>query len=344
MEFGVFYQLPCSVDQTPAARFRDTIAQCQLADELGFDAAWLAELHFNPRFSVMAAPMMIASAVAQTTKRIRIGNAVNLLPLHQPVRLAEEAATLDVLSNGRAIFGVGRGSMPSHFEGYGIDREEGRDRFLEALEVVLGLWGQEDFTYQGKYYQVHGVTLTPRPLSRLKSAPHPPVYVAANSADTFGIVGSLGHSILVAPTIVTTEGALAGLASYRAALAENGHDAAQLKVNVNVPMHVAADEDEARDGFTKTVDNYLATLRDIGTSRGASRGSSRAFSLSAESVMEEFAAVGTPDQVAARLEKIIEMYGPQEIMCWFNIGGMLPHAEVESSMRLFAKEVMPRFQ
>ena len=340
MEFGVFYQLPCAVDQTPAARFQDTIAQCQLADELGFDAAWLAELHFNPRFSVMSAPMMIGSAIAQTTKRIRIGNAVNLLPLHQPVRLAEETATLDVLSNGRAIFGVGRGSMPTHFQGYGIDQEEGRDRFLEALELVLGLWDQEDFIYQGKYYQAHGHTVMPRPVQQ----PHPPVYVAANSADTFGIVGSLGHNILVAPTIVTTEGALAGLASYRSELVENGHDAAKFKVNVNVPMHVAADEKEAKSAFTKTIDNYLGTLRDIGASQGSSRGSSRAFSLTAESVMEEFAAVGTPDQVAAKLEGFQELYGPQEIMCWFNIGGMLPHAEVESSMRLFAKEVMPRFQ
>lgn len=336
MEFGVFYQLPCAVDQTPAARFQDTIAQCQLADELGFDAAWLAELHFNPRFSVMPAPLMIASAVAQVTKRIRIGNAVNLLPLHQPVRLAEEAATLDVLSNGRAIFGVGRGSMPTHFQGYGIDPEEGRDRFLEALQLVLGAWGQEDFSYQGKYYQAHGFTITPRPVQQ----PHPPVYVAANSADTFGIVGSLGHNILVAPTIVTTEGALAGLASYRAELAENGHDAAKIKVNVNVPVHVAADGKEARAGFERTINNYLGTLRDIGTSRG----SSRAFSLTAESVMEEFAAVGTPDQVAAKLEKLKETYGPQEFMCWFNIGGMLTHPEVERSMRLFAKEVMPRFQ
>ncbi len=340
MEFGVFYQLPCAVDQTPAARLQDTIAQCQLADELGFDAAWLAELHFNPRFSVMPAPLMIASAVAQTTKRIRIGTAVNLLPLHHPVRLAEEVATLDVLSNGRAIFGVGRGSMPTHFQGYGIDQEEGRDRFLEALELVLGSWDQEDFTYQGKYYQVQGIRVVPRPVQQ----PHPPVYVAANSADTFGIVGSLGHNILVAPTIVTTEGALAGLASYRAELAENGHDADKVKVNVNVPMHVTAGEKEARAGFTKTIDNYLGTLRDIGASRGSTRGSSRAFSLTAESVMDEFAAVGTPDQVAAKLEKIIAMYGPQEIMCWFNIGGMLPHDVVESSMRLFAKEVMPHFQ
>jgi alkanesulfonate monooxygenase SsuD/methylene tetrahydromethanopterin reductase-like flavin-dependent oxidoreductase (luciferase family) len=336
MEFGVFYQLPCAVDQTPAARYQDTIAQCQLADQLGFDAAWLAELHFNPRFSVMSAPLMIASAVAQTTERIRIGTAVNLLPLHQPLRLAEETATLDVLSNGRAIFGVGRGSMPTHFQGYGVDADEGRGRFLEALELVLGSWDREEFTYQGKYYQAHGFTVTPRPVQQ----PHPPVYVAANSADTFGIVGSLGHNILVAPTIVTTEGALAGLASYRAELAENGHNAAVTKVNVNVPVHVAAEQKEAKAGFEKTINNYLGTLRDIGTSRG----SSRAFSLTAESVMEEFAAVGTPDQVAGKLEMIKERYEPQEIMCWFNIGGMLPHPEVERSMRLFADEVMPRFQ
>ena len=340
MEFGVFYQLPCAVDQTPAARIQDTIAQCQLADELGFDAAWLAELHFNPRFSVMPAPLMIGSAIAQTTKHIRIGNAINLLPLHQPVRLAEEAATLDVLSNGRAIFGVGRGSMPSHFEGYGIDQEEGRERFIEALELVLGSWQQEDFAYDGKYYQAHGVSVTPRPIQQ----PYPPVYVAANSPDTFGVVGSLGHSILVAPAIVTTEGALTGLASYRAGLAENGHDASTSKVNVNVPIHVAATEEEARAGFTHTVDNYLDTLRDVGRARGASKGSSRADSLTADIVMHEFAAVGTPDQVSAKLERLKDMYEPQEFMCWFNIGGMLPHAAVENSMKLFAKKVMPQFQ
>ena len=340
MEFGVFYQLPCAVDQSPAARIQDTIAQCQLADELGFDAAWLAELHFNPNFSVLSAPLMIAAAVAQATKRIRIGNAISLLPLHQPVRLAEDVATLDVLSNGRAIFGVGRGSMPTHYQGYSIDQEEGRERFLEGLELVLGSWRQEDFKYQGKFYQAHGFRITPRPIQQ----PHPPVYVASNSADTFGIVGSLGHSILVAPTIVTTQGALDGLESYRAELKANGHDASKLKVNVNVPMHVAETEEEAVKGFEKTIDNYLETLRVIGQARGASQGSSRATSLTSKIVMDEFAAVGTPDQVSSKLEKFKEMYGPDEFMCWFNIGGMLPHADVESSMRLFAQEVMPRFQ
>ena len=87
--------MPCAPDQSPAQRYQDTISQVQLADELGFDAAWLAELHFNSRFSIMPAPLMVASAMAQTTSRIRIGTAVHLMPLHQPIRLAEEAAALD---------------------------------------------------------------------------------------------------------------------------------------------------------------------------------------------------------------------------------------------------------
>ncbi len=339
MKFGVFYQMPCAADQSPAQRYRDTIAQVQLADELGFDSAWLAELHFNPRFSVMPAPLMVAAAIAQTTSRIRIGTAVNLIPLHQPIRMAEEAATLDVLSEGRSIFGVGRGAMPTHYEGYGIDQSEGRDRFLEALELVLGAWKSENFDYQGSYFQAKGLCVIPRPVQK----PHPPVYIAANSADTFGIVGELGHNILVAPTIVTTEGALAGLEEYRRQLAAHGHDEASLQANVNVPTHVAATDAEARAGFEATINNYLGTLRDIGAARGVSRGSQRAHALDYESVRDEFAAVGTPERVIERLTIIRERYRPQEFMCWFNIGGMLPHQEVKTSMRLFAEKVMPHF-
>ena len=188
MKFGVFYQLPCAEDQSPAKRYQDTIAQVQLADQLGFDAAWLAELHFNSRFSVMPAPMVIGAAMAQTTSRIRIGTAVHLVPLHQPIRLAEEAAALDVLSNGRSIFGIGRGAIPSHFQGYAVDYEEARERFTEGLEMVLGLWANDEYSYQGKYHQVEGINLAPKPVQK----PHPPVYIASNSPDTFNLVGQLG--------------------------------------------------------------------------------------------------------------------------------------------------------
>ncbi len=337
MKFGTFYQLPCAVDQTAMGRYQDTIAQCQLAEELGFDAAWLAELHFNQRFSVMPAPMMIASAIAQITEKIRVGTAVHLVALHHPIRLAEEAATLDVLSGGRSIFGIGRGSIPTHFLGYGIDQEQARERFLEGLDIVLGLWANEDFSYEGRYHKAEGISVAPRPVQ----APLPRVYIAANSADTFEIVGSLGHNILVAPTIVTVEGALSGLAAYRKELGENGHDDTKVRVNVNVSVHVAETEKEAQKGFQTTINNYIGTLRNMAS---GSQGSSRALSLTYETVRDEFAAVGTPEQVADKLHKFKSSYNPQEFMCTFDIGGLLPQEEVAKSMTMFAKEVMPQFQ
>jgi alkanesulfonate monooxygenase SsuD/methylene tetrahydromethanopterin reductase-like flavin-dependent oxidoreductase (luciferase family) len=137
MEFGAFYQLPCAAGQSPVQRYDDTLAQAQLAEELGFDTVWLAELHFNPGFSIMPAPLLVGSAIAQATQRIKIGTAVNLLLLHNPIRLAEETASLDILSHGRAIFGIGRGAIASHFEGCGVPLSESRQRFKETLEVVL---------------------------------------------------------------------------------------------------------------------------------------------------------------------------------------------------------------
>ncbi len=334
MKFGVFYQMPCATDQSPTQRYRDTIKQVQLADELGFDAAWLAELHFNPLFSVMPSPMMVGAAIAQTTTRIRIGTAVHLLPLHQPIRLAEEAAVLDVMSDGRSIFGIGRGAIPAHFQGYGVDYEEARERFLEGLEMVLGMWSRDSYSFKGKYHQIDDINLSPKPIQW----PHPPVFIASNSADTFSLVGQLGHSILVSPTIVSVQGALSGLETYRSELDRNGYDPKAREVNVTVHVNVSRDESRARSAFEMTINNYLGTLR-----RGRGRGSSRADMLDYETVQDEFGAVGTPAQVTDKLGKIIKLYDPDGIICWFNTGGMIPHQEVETSMTLFAEEVMPHF-
>ena len=335
MEFGVFYQLPCAEEQSPAARYADTLAQAQLADELGFDSVWLAELHFNPKFSIMSAPLLVASAIAQSTSRIKVGTAVNLVPLHHPIRLAEETATLDILSQGRAIFGIGRGSNPRQFEGYGVDVVEGRQRFQEALDFILKAWTNDELTFQGQYYQAQELRVMPKP----EQKPHPPVYIASNSPDTFGLVGSMGHNILVAPLVVSIQGALTGLEVYRETLAEHGYDPAQAKINVNVPVYVTEDRKLARATLEPSFTNYLGL---IGSSRlRASRGLA---SLTYDAVFEEFSAIGDPDQCVAKLRSFQDMYQPQEFMCWFNPGGLLPHEEVEKSMRLFANEVMPHFK
>ena len=337
MQFGVFYQIPCGEGQTPAGRYADALAQVQLADQLGYDMAWLAELHFARRFSVMPAPLLMASALSQTTRRIKLGTAVNLLPLHHPLRIAEEVATLDVLSGGRAVFGIGRGSNPNHYRGYGIPIEERNDRFVEGLDLALRAWTEDELDYHGQFYHVEGIRLEPKPIQR----PYPPVYVASNGADTFPLVGRLGHSILVTPLIITVQGVSDGLAAYRETLAEHGHDESAVKVVVNVPVYVGETAESAKAGFAPTVNNYLDTLRSM---QNNSRGSGRAFQIEYEDLYNELGAIGTPEQVIERLESFKERYNPQEIMCWFNIGGILTNDEVGRSMRLFAEEVMPHFR
>jgi alkanesulfonate monooxygenase SsuD/methylene tetrahydromethanopterin reductase-like flavin-dependent oxidoreductase (luciferase family) len=126
MQFGLFYQLPCAPEQNEVTRYHETIEQIVYTDELGFDIAWLAELHFYRPFSILSSPLILATALAQRTRRIRLGTAVVLLPLQHPLRLAEDAATVDLLSQGRLEVGVGRGAIAIHFHGFNVPQDESR--------------------------------------------------------------------------------------------------------------------------------------------------------------------------------------------------------------------------
>ncbi|HKM70177.1 MAG TPA: LLM class flavin-dependent oxidoreductase, partial [Stellaceae bacterium] len=134
MEFGMFHEFPSLPGRTEAEAFDEALAQVDAAEALGLDVMWLAELHFEPRRSVLSAPLSIASAIAARTRRIKIGIAVQVLPLCHPLRLAEEAATVDQLSHGRLIFGVGRSGVAQTYEAYGVSYAESRDRFREILD------------------------------------------------------------------------------------------------------------------------------------------------------------------------------------------------------------------
>ena len=136
MKFGLHYQLPCSANQSPVQRYRDTLDQAVYAEALGFDSVWPVEQHFNANLSIMPAPLLMLAALAERTRTLRLGIAIVLLPLSHPLRVAEEIATLDVISNGRVEFGIGRGAVPNHFRAFGVPIAENRDRFVEGLEVI----------------------------------------------------------------------------------------------------------------------------------------------------------------------------------------------------------------
>src|SRR6516164_9135207 len=154
MKFGLHYQLPCHGFQSAVQRYRDTLEQAVYAEALGFESVWPVEQHFDTERSILCAPLLMLAALAERTRTLRLGIAIVLLPLSHPVRVAEEIATLDVLSSGRVEFGIGRGSIPTHFAGFGIAQRESRDRFLEGLDIVLGAWKNERFSYHGRFFQI----------------------------------------------------------------------------------------------------------------------------------------------------------------------------------------------
>src|SRR6202049_2245019 len=198
MEFGSFMEFPpITADggaKGDSAAFDRALDEIETAERLGLDAVWLAELHGAPERSVMSAPMMVASAIAARTSRIRIGIAVQVLPLSHPLRLAEEAATIDQISHGRLIYGIGRSGVVRTYEDYGISYGESRERFAETLEILKRAWTEPAFSYDGKYHSFKNVSVSPKPYQK----PYPELRMAAATPETFPQIGRLGLPIFVA--------------------------------------------------------------------------------------------------------------------------------------------------
>ena len=259
MRFGFFDQLPCPPGYSEQQRYRDILAQIELGDRVGFDTVWLGELHFSRGFSILADPLMVLAAAAQRTSRIRLGTAVTLLPMHNPVKIAEEAAICDILSNGRLELGVGRGTAPLHYAGYNIPMEESRERFDEALDFLIGAWTHESFSFEGKYFRAQNLSVVPRPLQ----SPHPKLRIAANSPDTFPFAARRRFPIFATPMINPPDKLKAGLGVYREGLGGNPCDTA-----LAFPVHVSASREAARaecePGLMRFMHEAAARLRPLG--------------------------------------------------------------------------------
>ncbi len=194
VEIGLFTEFEWRPGVDEAQAFDDSLTQATVAEDLGYDAVWLAELHFQKERSVLSSPLVVGATIAGRTKRLKIGFAVQVLPLIHPLRLAEDVATLDHVSKGRLEFGVGRSGLPEHYTGFSIPYEESQERFDETLEILLKAWTEERFTYEGKYFQFHDVCAIPKPYQK----PHPPLRVAATSEESYAAVGRRGLPIFLA--------------------------------------------------------------------------------------------------------------------------------------------------
>ena len=158
MEFGSFMEFHTRPGLTQSDAFNEGFTHIEIAESLGLDGVWMAESHFNPQRSVLSAPLVLGAAIAGRTSTIKIGTAVHVIPLGNPIRMAEEAATLDQVSQGRFEYGVGRSGFPGSYEGYGMAYGESRARFYEYLEIIRGAWMSDSFSYEGEWKddRMHG--------------------------------------------------------------------------------------------------------------------------------------------------------------------------------------------
>ena len=193
MQFGMFMEFGIRQGGTQAQAFKEGFDLVDAAEEWGLDGAWLAELHFNPTRSVLSSPITIATSIATRTKRMRVGMAVYVLPLNNPLRIAEEVATVDQISEGRFEFGIGRSGFARSYDMYGVSYDDSRLRFKETLEVLQEAWKGEAFSYDGELYNFENVLVTPLPYQK----PHPPIRIAATTRETFPYMGQQGHAIFV---------------------------------------------------------------------------------------------------------------------------------------------------
>jgi natural product biosynthesis luciferase-like monooxygenase protein len=258
MKLGMLHLFENPAGKTEHEVIKEQMELMYEAETLGFDSVWPAEHHFT-EYGYCASPQVSLAAVAARTKRIRLGTGVVVLPFHNPVRVAEDFAFLDLMSDGRVDLGVGRGYQPGEYAGFGLadKQSESRAMFDEAVSLVRKCWTEERVTFKGKYYQVEDLMVRPKPLQQ----PHPPIYMACLSAESFRLAGHYGFHVLMSGAFgLSPDGAKAGIADYRAGRREAGLDPATGKIALLLKVYAGDTMDGARHDYAGPCTWYYRTI------------------------------------------------------------------------------------
>lgn len=349
MHFGIFMEFETRDGHSQQEAFADGFALVEAAEAWGLDGVWLGEMHFNPARSVLSAPIVVATSIATRTQRLRVGMAVQVLPLNNPLRIAEEVATVDQISAGRFDFGIGRSGSARAYDLYGIPYGESQARFREALDIILEAWKGERFSYQGKYYQFENAIVSPRPYQ----LPHPPIWMAATTEETFPRVGEMGLPIFVGLRGMDTAELRVHLQAYRKAWQEAGHEGMG-HVYLRIPVYAGETEQGAVEEPHDSIQHYFrrqADLQRSGMGRAgagpADRREARAdrlTNLSYEEILHTKVAFGTASGLVERLSQLQEELGLDGIVAELDAGGLIPAERVKRSLQILTHAVMPHFK
>jgi len=348
MHFGVFAE-EMRHGASPASAFRDVFELAERAEASGIDCVWLGEIHFTPTRSVISASLQVASAIATRTRRLRIGTAVQVLPLNHPLRIAEEVATVDHISEGRFEFGIGRSGVVRTYDTYGVAYGESQARFREALEIIRQAWTGEPVQYEGTFYRISGATVAPRPFQ----VPHPPIRMAATSDETFPAAGRMGLPIFVGLRATEIPDLQAQLEPYRQAWREASHPRTP-SVYLRIPVYVSPTEAGAVEEPRESVTAFFARQTELARAAVGRAGAGpaerrrlqaeRMASLSYDDMLARKVVFGTPPAVIDRLARLCDALQLDGIVAELNPGGRIPPELETRSLDLLAREVVPAFR
>jgi alkanesulfonate monooxygenase SsuD/methylene tetrahydromethanopterin reductase-like flavin-dependent oxidoreductase (luciferase family) len=353
MKVGISLNMLTKDGRSDASVVAEHLALGDLAEPLGFDSLFALEHHFTG-YAMSPSPTQLLSYFAGRTKRLALGTAVIVLPWHDPVRVAEEIALLDVLSNGRCVFGFGRGAASVEYAGFRVAMEEARPRFVEAARIVVKALTQEVFDWDGEFFKIPPTSIRPRPVSH----PERRFYASSVSPESAAIMAQLGFGLLV---IMQNEWPKAAedIRRYRDITAGVGHTPRPPIISTNVSVAESRAEAHERavqylarkfdsiDRHYKFSDGHLASVKGYefygGMAKTYSKMQDAGYRQKATEFYVKIQVVGTPDDCLQQIAELQKLTGLDHLVIEFGYGGM-PHEEAQLNMRLFADRVMPVLQ
>jgi alkanesulfonate monooxygenase SsuD/methylene tetrahydromethanopterin reductase-like flavin-dependent oxidoreductase (luciferase family) len=331
MRFGLFCSAQASGDDLPPETgqgFRDYLDFNVEAEELGFHSSFLVEHHFTG-WNQVSAPLMLLTCLAMRTTRLRLGSAVMVLPWHNPVLLAEQAATLDLISGGRLDLGIGKGYRHSEFTGFQVPPEEAQARFDEAVEVITRSWLERSrFSHHGRFWRFEDIVVEPPPAQQ----PHPPLWMAAGSPASIRLAAERGFNLML-DQYASPEQIGERIALYHAEREAHGRPFDPMGVAVARQMYVARDRADAEAALARQA---KFTQRTVSVSNSPARkGGSHVLAYAGKSGdTEEHALYGTPEEIRAKLAALDDA-GARYVLLQV-LGG-------KQQLQRFAQQLMPTF-
>ena len=343
MKLALFTHLPWPENISQQDVFQGAVEQVQMAEASGYHSAWFAEHHFT-RYSMGSSLCVILGHMAAATKNIRLGTGVIVPVLHNPIRIAEDTATVDLLSGGRLDVGFGRGVYSYEYGGFGIPEENSQPRFRESVLSVRDMWTKRPASLDGEFYSFRNIDLVPSPVQK----PHPPVYIAASrSPETLGFLVENKFLLCIA-VVQDTSQALELVTRYKKLCKDFGRPSYMSEVPFFRYVHVAETEERAIASTKQHVEwiqdimqwrRFLIDHTEVDRSISDWRSKRTELPPSYEYIRDNRAFIGTPEQVAEKILALksegIEYFGSN-----FAMAG-LPQEEILKSMRLFDEKVRP---